>query len=104
MKMLVDIEAGGFGPGEMMVIMAGRRTGKSTLYGFNTEMDQFTKALNNAWAQWPEIKHTVTDFGFKDWCKREHGFEYHRYFGGQQASVTKIHDEQKYAWFLLKWA
>lgn len=95
MKILVDIEA--VTPGEMMVIMSGK-------FSNMTELDQFSKALNNAWAKWPEIKDTVTDFGFKDWCKRVHGFEYQRYYSNHGAYVTTIHDEQKYAWFLLKWA
>lgn len=65
--------------------------------------DQFTVALNNAWAQWPYIKHTVTDFSFKDWCKRVHGFEYMRNVSDATAKA-KVHDDKKYVWFLLQWS
>ncbi len=64
------------------------------------QKDQLSTALSNAWTQWPEIK------GFRDWIKNDHGFEfeYSHHSQGRVAQVTKIHDEQKYAWFLLKWA
>lgn len=65
--------------------------------------DQTTMAIRNSWDKWPEIKDTVTDFGYSDWVKREGGFEFKRHYSGIKAVVTAIHDEQKYAWFLLKW-
>lgn len=65
--------------------------------------DQALTAIQHAWAEWPVIKHTVVDFGFKDWCKRVHGFEY-RHFNSGQAVITTVLDEKKYAWFLLRWS
>jgi hypothetical protein len=66
--------------------------------------DQVTIAIRNSWANWSEIKHTVADFAFNDWVKREGGFEFKRHYSGYKAIVTEVHDEQKYAWFLLRWA
>ena len=65
------------------------------------------KALTNAHRQWLKDNdiRVVTDpivYKFKDWCKREHGFEY-QYDGGWELSTTVL-DEKKYAWFLLRWA
>ena len=60
---------------------------------------QFATAVNRAWCAWGEIKDTVPDFGFREWCKRVGGFEY-----GAGPTVTVLHDEAKYMWFLLKWA
>lgn len=37
-KIIVDIESGGLKPGEMSVMMAGRRTGKSMFKNFYQEM------------------------------------------------------------------
>ena len=66
--------------------------------------DTALKAITNAWNQWhSDIKHNVTDFGFRDWCKREHGFEY-RHFNSGHDVVTTVLDEKKYAWFLLRWS
>ena len=63
--------------------------------------DQTYKAIQNAWDKWPVIKDTVIDYGFKDWCRRVNGFEYQ--VSGDDVS-TKILDEKKYAWFLLRWS
>lgn len=66
--------------------------------------DQVTVAIRNSWAKWPEIKDTVADFGYNDWVKREGGFEFRRHYSGSKAVVTEIHNEKKYAWFLLRWS
>jgi hypothetical protein len=85
-----------------------RKMQLNSVYGTNlckeilAPKDQALTAIQNAWSQWPEIKDTVTDFGFKDWCKREHGFEYHQ--NNDRSVTTTVLNEQKYAWFLLKWA
>lgn len=71
----------------------------------NEKDDQFTRALVNAWGEWPEIKHTVVDYGFGDWCKRVNGFEFTRDRSTRgNAVLTKVCDEKKFVWFLLKWA
>lgn len=59
-------------------------------------------AVVNAWIKWPEIKDTVSDFGFGDWCKRTGGFIYERI--SDSGVIVTVLDEQKYAWFLLRWA
>jgi hypothetical protein len=86
-----------------------RKMQLNSVYGTNlckeilAPKDQASAAIKNAWAQWlSDIKHNVTDFGFKDWCKHEHGFEYH--LNNDRSATTTVLDEQKYAWFLLKWA
>jgi hypothetical protein len=86
-----------------------RKMQLNSVYGTNlckeimAPKDQALTAIQNAWSQWPEIKDTVTDFGFGEWCKHVHGFEY-RYHNSGQRVITTVLDEQKYAWFLLKWA
>lgn len=67
---------------------------------------QLTRALTKAFDQWPKIKDTVPDYGFKEWCKRANGFEFDADYAGpeRQARVTVMHDEAKYSWFLLKWS
>jgi len=64
-KLLIDIESGGIKPGEMMIISAGRGTGKSTfnaMYGklWNDIMD---KPLVMRWQQLPgrKVKAHITD-------------------------------------------
>ena len=88
-----------------------RKMQLNSVYGLSSNLckeivaprDQALTAIQNAWAQWHiDIKHNVTDFGFKDWCKREHGFEYQQ--NSDRSVATTVLDEQKYAWFLLKWA
>jgi uncharacterized protein YmfQ (DUF2313 family) len=66
--------------------------------------DTALKAIKNAWDQWHiDIKYTVTDFSFKEWCKHECGFEY-RHFNSGDAVITTVLDQKKYAWFLLRWS
>jgi hypothetical protein len=68
-------------------------------------MDTFSQALSNAWAHWYLIKDTTLAFGFGDWCKLEGGFEYqHDSANMSRAKITKVHDEAKLAWFLLRWS
>jgi uncharacterized protein YecT (DUF1311 family) len=86
-----------------------RKMQLNSIYGTNlckeimAPKDQALTAIQNAWAAWrDDIKHDVTDFGFRDWCKRVHGFEYRQ--TSDRGVATTVLDEQKYAWFLLKWA
>jgi hypothetical protein len=70
--------------------------------------DAASKAIINAHRQWLKDNdiRVVTDpivYKFKDWCKREHGFEYQHLSGGWEVSTTVL-DKKKYAWFLLKWS
>lgn len=70
----------------------------------------FDTAVCNAWEQWPIIKDQVIDFGFRDWCKRVGGFGYTMSNDGPNrrtrlaAVLVEIYDEQKFAWFMLKWS
>lgn len=84
-----------------------RKMQLNSVYGamdaYNMKPDQALTAIQNAWTAWRnDIKHDVTDFGFRDWCKRVHGFEYRQ--TSDRGVATTVLDEQKYAWFLLKWA
>jgi hypothetical protein len=70
--------------------------------------DIASQAILNANRQWCKDNNTgiMTDpiiYNFKDWCKREHGFEYQYLPGGWLVS-TNVLDKKKYAWFLLKWS
>lgn len=50
------------------------------------------------WQEWPKIKDTVPDFGFREWIKRNYGYEYSKV--GFEFSYTVV-DEKKFAWFIL---
>lgn len=66
-------------------------------------MDQLTRALNNAWEAWYANQIGWVDHpSFEGWVRREGGFEFDSY-DEEHSEVTTVHDEQKYAWFLLKW-
>ena len=60
-------------------------------------------AVNTAWNQWTEIKDTVTDFGFREWCERVGGFTHGCGHFEKEISYTVV-DDAKFMWFMLKWA
>ncbi|HET8688393.1 MAG TPA: hypothetical protein VFM18_17420 [Methanosarcina sp.] len=67
-------------------------------------LDDFTvcKGTQRLWRDWEsDIKHSVPDFGFKDYIVRVQGFTYE----GTNESNFKfiIKDEQKFTLFVLKY-
>jgi hypothetical protein len=67
-----------------------------------TPMDQLTIAINRSWDYWYDNFREIENF--TDWVKREGGFEFNRHSMGNRSRITKLHDEQKYTWFMLKWS
>lgn len=57
--------------------------------------------LQAIWEQWPEIKDTVPDYGFREYIDRKYGFQFTRDVSTNELIVTKITNEANYLLFLL---
>lgn len=67
-------------------------------------MEAVVSRMFKAWEYWNTYRDEISDYGFREWMRNEHGFTY----TGQYRRVpydlrVTVADPAKFAWFLLKW-
>ena len=113
---LLDKVSEGFKAGQMMIISAGRRTGKSylnQLYGNNlckeTLLPMKPEPKYKFSREWYVAEYDWRDYdAVREWCSQQFGPHptnpdawsrwWHSY-----ANTIRFRDEKDYAWFVLRW-